>query len=283
MTHTTQKTRLAFKAWAVAFAVFGTIGASQAAQFVPARDGDSTMVKISIKDDTRIKVEGSKILDVVGDFFDKEKNPQGRLTLDKDSEDGEIYVQPTSFGLEPTPGAKPGEKGPLRPVKITLKTTRGKYSLLLMPDDIPGDTIIVEPKGLAINFAKGSKASVQPAPATSVPEQIQTDKSSSHIRKLKAFVLAMVSRQQPGNMEVVPAGEEVGLWKEAKFVLVEKWVGEDWVGDRYNLTNVSTSPLVMDEREFYRQGVVGVSIRLHDLQPGESTEVYIVRQRLQGE
>lgn len=273
MNNVNNKARLLSKACALAIALFGAMGA-QAAQFVPARDGDSTIVKISIKDDTRIKVEGAKIVDVIGDVYDQEKNPRGRISVDKDADDGEIYVLPTSaaFEVKPTP-----------PIKVTLKTAKGKYSLLLNPVDIPGDTVIVEPKGPAINQARGARQPTQVAP-TPVPEVLSApQKGSSHIRKLKAFVLAMVSKQEVPDMEVMPVGEEVALWKEAKFIHEDKWMGDEWVGDRYTLTNVSGTELVMDEREFYRKGVVGVSIRVHELKAGETTEVYIIRQRLSGE
>lgn len=273
MNNVNYKARLLSGACALAIALFGSMSV-QAAQFVPARDGDSTIVKISIKDDTRIKVDGTKILDVIGDVYDADKNPRGRIQVDKDPEDGEIYVLPTSAAFEKTPP---------QPIKVTLKTAKGKFSLLLNPVDMPGDTVIVEPKGPAINQAKGARQPAQVEP-TPVPEVLAApQKGASHIRKLKAFVLAMLSKQEVPDMEVLPVGEEVTLWKESKFVLEDKWMGDEWVGDRYTLRNVSGAELVMDEREFYRQGVVGVSIRVHELKPGEATEVYIIRQRLSGE
>lgn len=273
MNNVNKKTRLFSGACALALALLGA-SSVQAAQFVAARDGDSTIVKISIKDHTRIKVEGSKIVDVIGDVYDEGKNPRGRISVDKDAEDGEIYVLPTSAAFEVKP---------IQPILITLKTAKGKYSLLLSLVDVPGDTVIVEPKGPAINQAKGARQPSQVAP-TLVPEVLSApQKGSSHIRKLKAFVLAMVSKQEIPDMDVTPVGEEVGLWNEAKFIHEDKWMGDEWVGDRYTLTNVSSADLVMDEREFYRKGVVGVSIRVHELKPGEATEVFIIRQRLSGE
>jgi conjugal transfer pilus assembly protein TraK len=273
MKNVNYQARLSSRVCALATALFGAMGA-QAAQFVPARDGDSTMVKISIKDDTRIKVVGAKIIDVTGDVYHEEKNPRGRIIVEKDPDDGEINVLPTSVALE---------KNPPQQIKVTLKTAKGKYTLLLNPVDMPGDTVIVEPKGPAINQAKGARQPTQVVP-TSVPEVLAApQRGAGHIRKLKAFVLAMVSKQDVPDLDVLPVGEEVALWKEAKFVHEDKWMGDEWVGDRYTLINVSGAELVMDEREFYRAGVVGVSIRMHELKAGESTEVYIIRQRLSGE
>lgn len=270
--------------WRAALCLIGAAFSisSGAAVFVDARDGDTTPVRISIKDDTRIKVLGTKIVDLIGDVYDEEKNPGGALIVDRD-DDGEVFVQPRRN----TEGDEFRGKGPLelRPVKVTLKTTRGKYSLLLQPIDIPGDTLIVQPKGAAKNVSK------QPQAASVVTTDIQVAtpgpaapaKNSSHYRKLKAMMLAMVENVQPANVEIQQVGEKVSLWKEAEFILLDKWLADDWVGERYRLKNISGDRLVMEEKEFFRDGVVGITVRAHDLKANENTDVFVVRLRNDGE
>lgn len=271
--------------WRAALCLIGTViaASANAAVFVTARDGDTTPVKISIKDDTRIKVQGTKIVDLIGDVYDEEKNPAGALIVDRD-DDGEVFVQPRrNTEMEDARGHGPLE---LRPIKVTLKTTRGKYSLLLQPIDIPGDTLIVEPKGAARNPGKGQPVAVQGEKAEfqlATPGAAAPAKNSSHYRKLKAMMLAMVENIQPANVEIQQVGEKVSLWKEAEFVLIDKWLADEWVGERYRLKNVSGDKLVMEEKEFFRDGVVGITVRAHELKANENTDVFVVRLRNDGE
>jgi conjugal transfer pilus assembly protein TraK len=53
------------------------------------------------------------------------------------------------------------------------------------------------------------------------------------------------------------------------------------IGEKYLLTNISNEPMVLAEQEFDREqgDVVGVSIESHNLRPGESTNVFVLRQR----
>ena len=55
--------------------------------------------------------------------------------------------------------------------------------------------------------------------------------------------------------------------------------GQGLAGEKYLLTNVSKEPLVLSEEEFDRKrgDVVAVSIETHNLAPGESTNVFVIR------
>ena len=70
------------------------------------------------------------------------------------------------------------------------------------------------------------------------------------------------------------------LWTEARFSLVRLFEGRGLVGERYLLTNVSDQNMVLAEQEFDREngGVLAVSIENHNLRPGETTTVYVIRQ-----
>jgi len=67
-------------------------------------------------------------------------------------------------------------------------------------------------------------------------------------------VLALDSETE-GDLDARRANEIVPLWKEAMFVLV-KVVEGPLKGEKYLLTNTSDKPMVIDERELYRRGVV---------------------------
>lgn len=249
------------------------LGMSQgavAAQFIDARDGDTAIGKLSIKDQTRVKLEKGRITDVIGDVYSKDKNPAGRIVVIPDEEDGEIYIRPTDAGT--------------RPIKIDLRTDRGKFSLLLQPVDIPGDTLILRSRGVAL--APGSPALIQASDMTQTSSGTGTQnttapiaRSSSHVRAVKAMTLAMAGEEVPADVEVRPANQTVVLWRESRFVLTSTYVSRELVGETYELSNVSASDMVIDEREFYRDGVQSVSVKYHQLAPGAKTAVWIVRSR----
>ena len=254
-----------------AAAAVALVGAATAAEFVDARDGDTALAKMSVKDQTRIKLEKGRIIDVIGDVYSREKNPAGRIVVIPDEEDGEIYVRPVD--------ASP------RPVKVDLRTDRGKFSLLLQPVDIPGDTVIVRPRGPAIS--KGAAAGalqVSDGGLSANPPYSQTrgaplPRSANHVRALKSMTLAMASTEVPADVEVRQVNQFVTLWREARFVQLATYLSRDLVGESYELTNVSAGDMVIDERELYRDGVQSVSVQVHQLRPGSKTAVWIVRAR----
>jgi conjugal transfer pilus assembly protein TraK len=244
---------------------------ADAAQFVPVLDGDTAVVNLSIKDHTRIKLEGGRIIGITGDVFDAEKNPEGRIAVEKDTDDGELYVKPIS---------QPMAVIPLRPVKIDIKTSKGKFGLLLTPIDVPADTIILQAKG---------KARPAMQRGASLPEMLRADeptqgtepiaKSGTYLKSIKGFMLAMATNTVPPEVDVQQVGQVVKLWREARLVMRDQWSAQSWIGQRYKLTNVSAAAMVLDERELYSDGVIAVSIKKHQLEVNEATDVLVLRQR----
>jgi len=72
----------------------------------------------------------------------------------------------------------------------------------------------------------------------------------------------------------------VPLWLEARLSLIRRYEGRGLVGEKYLLQNISPTLMVLAEQEFDREGaqVMGVSIENHNLQPGETTNVFVIRQ-----
>ena len=253
------------------FAVTSTC--ASAAQFIDARDGDTAIAKMSMKDQTRIKLERGRITDVIGDVYSKDKNPTGRIVVIPDEEDGEIYIRPVDAGT--------------RPVKIDLRTDRGKFSLLLQPVDIPGDTLILRSRGLASPPGSAATQTSEFLPVA-IPPAAQTagapiPRNAGHVRALKALTLAMAGAEVPADIEVRAASQLVTLWRESRFVLVATFLSRELVGETYELTNVSQDEMVIDERELYREGVQSVSVKYHQLAAGSRTPVWIVRSRVVGD
>ena len=73
-----------------------------------------------------------------------------------------------------------------------------------------------------------------------------------------------------------PKSELVPLWKGVKFELVRTLDLRGLRGEAYKLTNTSDKQVVMDEREFYRDGVQAVSVEKLVLEAGDSTAVFVL-------
>ena len=137
----------------------------------------------------------------------------GRIVLVKDDQDGEVYVRPVTQALLGD-GAAPVLPGsPQVPVKLDIKSDRGTFALLLQPMDVPGDTLILRPAG--------------PPPIKPNAEAAARYKGAAHVRAIKALTLAMANPYLAS--EVPPqwlpgGGEELVLWKEARFVLKARHV-----------------------------------------------------------
>jgi len=242
-------------------------GTALAAQTLDVRDGDTALARISLRDQTRIRVDRGRITDVLGDIYDPSTNPNGRVAMMRDEADGEVYVKPMPAPVGPAGAAESVPAPAASPVKLDVKTDRGTFALLLQPSDVVGDTLVLRPLG-----------------SVSVRPEAQQRRAAAHERGVKALTLAMANPDLDTSFKatsVAGGGQEVALWREAKFVLREVRHAAGLVGQTYELTNVSGKRMVVDERELYREGVLAVAIKRLALAPGETTPVWIVRQESQ--
>jgi conjugal transfer pilus assembly protein TraK len=101
------------------------------------------------------------------------------------------------------------------------------------------------------------------------------------VRALKQMLTAMASDRVGVDVRVEEVNRPVQLWAESRFTLLRVYEGRDLIGEKYLLTNISTEPMVLAEQEFDREqgDVIGVSIESHNLRPGESTNVFVLRKR----
>lgn len=241
-----------------------------ALQVVEASDGVSVEAVLSVKEPTRIRIDGASITNVFGNIYSSNcgsqaaagvtnpsgapatpsVNPTGEVVLECDADRGEIYVRPVG--------------GIGKPVNLFVSSQHATYTLVLRRSDTPADTIVIRDK------------SPRKAQQPSSPDARQT----SHVRSIKAMLVAMSSDRVPSDIRVEEVNRPIQLWAEARFSLVRLFEGRGLIGERYLLTNVSDQPMVLAEQEFDREtgGVLGVSIETHNLRPGESTTVYVIRQ-----
>lgn len=164
---------------------------------------------------------------------------EGKFTVMADTDTGTAYLKPTTD--DPV-------------LSIFVADDAGKtWKLLLSVVDAPAETIVI--KGRAGSAARRGKDEVRN-------------------RAIKRVILALNSTDGDG-LDVHKVNEVVPLWDEAMFVRVAAAEGE-LRGEKYLLTNTSDKPMIIDERELYRRGVVAVSVERPELGPGETTAVYVV-------
>jgi conjugal transfer pilus assembly protein TraK len=107
--------------------------------------------------------------------------------------------------------------------------------------------------------------------------------SANHVRAMKAMLVAMASDRLPADIRVDEVGQPVQLWAEAKFSLMRRYEGRSLVGEKYLLQNLGNAVMVLAEQEFDRPDskpggqVLGVAVENHNLRPGESTNVFVIR------
>ncbi len=180
-------------------------------------------------------------------------NPAGEIVLECDVDKGEIYVRPVG--------------GPGKPVNLFVSTQHATYTLLLRRSDTPADTIVIRDKTVRLSRVEPGGASA-------------ATRTSQHVRSLKGMLVAMSSERAPADIRVEEVNRPIQLWQEAKFALVRQYEGRGLIGERYLLTNVSSQDMVLAEQEFDRErgNVLAISIENHNLRPGESTTVYVIRQ-----
>lgn len=257
--------------WVVALSLAGPV---YALQLIEAKDGVSVEAIVSIKEPTRIRIDGAPITDVFGNIYSSNCpsnpsaaavatgsplptpvgpaiNPSGELVLECDRDKGEVYIRPVGTSI--------------KPVNLFISSAQATYTLLLRRSDTPADTIVIRDPS-----ARSVKADA-PGPAGS---------SASHIRAMKAMLVAMASDRVPNDVRVEEVNRPIPLWLEARFSLMRRYAGRGLLGEKYLLQNTSQALMVLAEQEFDREGdqVLGVAIENHNLQPGETTNVFVIRQ-----
>ena len=222
-----------------------------ATQIIDNADRGHVQVNISASEQNRLAVEGRRIVTVV-------PSQKGVLSTANDELLGALYF--TLASDSPNHGT----------VTLFVSDDRGTtYKLILVPRPIPGEEVILRPP---------ADVSARPSLATTAD-----GRAVSYQRRIKDLVLVMADPTLQDALEVVPVNKDVPLWTEGRLVLVAKYLDGDMVGEKYRLTNVSPTDMLLVEQELYRHGVLAVSIEHHTLTPGDATDIYIVRARKDNE
>lgn len=202
-------------------------------------DGDSTLTAvISRTEPTLIRIEGQPIRRIFGS--------RGEFTVDADESTGEAYIRPTTEQ---------------KTISVFVSDHSGNtIKLLLAIENAPSETIVL----------KGVKAK---AKASSAGQLI--GRETPRVQAIKRMIVALESPDALG-LDAQAKNEIIPLWSEARFILRKVVDSTSVKGYKYALTNLTKQPMVIDEREFYRRGVLAVTVDRPTLLAGETTSVLVV-------
>lgn len=229
-------------------------------------------VAVSATDLTRIAIQGSRIATT-------KQLAGSSATVEPDQLTGQAFVT-----LDKRKAAR----------LFVISTSGRTHTLQLTPTDDPVSCIVIrEPaatpmpgavpmQALMGSQGLGSAGTGAQSSGSGLPTlgAVSSAAGGSDARGTVQTLIGQMARSERGwDSEVVRANREVPLWAESRFVLVEQYKGRGYIGEHYRLTNVSGKTMRLAEQEFYKQGVVAVSIELHELASGDSTEVFVVTTR----
>lgn len=220
-----------------AIALLSASFAANAAQILTANGDNTLSAVISRQEPTLIRIEGQPIRQIFG--------AKEEFTLQADKDTGEAYIRPTT------------EK---QAISVFVSDHSGNtIKLMLAITNAPSETIVIT--GVKPRVDKGAN----PIAGRDVP----------HVQAIKRVVVALDSKDALG-LDAQQVNQIIPLWNEARFVLRRKVDAGSLIGHKYTLTNLTAQPMVIDEREFYRRGVLGVSVERPTLPAGQTTNVYVV-------
>lgn len=221
-----------------------------ATQVVENADRGHVQVNISVNETNRLAIDGRRIANVVPSI-------KGVLAGQKDESLGAYYF--TLASDSPNQGT----------VTVFVSDEKGvTYKLILVPRPVAGEEIIIRPPN------EKAASSSRAAP---------DGRTVSYQRRIKDLMLVMADDELKDSVETIAVNKDVPLWKEGRLILVAKYMDGEVVGEKYRLTNVSASEMLLVEQELYRRGVRAVAVEHHTLMQGDGTDIYIVRERKDNE
>jgi conjugal transfer pilus assembly protein TraK len=218
---------------------------AQALQVVDAVPGQNAFARISAKEITALRIQNGQIRSVFA--------TDGELTITKDEETSQMFIRPVVLD---------------KPINLRVISRAGKtYNLVLQAVDIPQEDIeIREP------------AEARPSPYGDNPRTT----TSLLYKSVRSLITGMALEKPPAHMTFKPARKEFRFWDLTRLELIGLYNERDLVGEKYTLSNQGKDLIRLVEQEFYREGVVAVSIEDHELTPGQTTFVYVVREQGNG-
>lgn len=187
-------------------------------------DNETTAAEVSSLDVTRIVVEGDRIKSL--------KGVKGAYTRENDDKSGEVYLQPSGLYQN-------------QAFTILIETEKGRhFTLLLTPVAVPGGTLLLVPKGVGREAA------------------YHFERSSDYHTTISHLIRAMATDTIPEGYSVSEVNDKTiyHLGNSLTLHLITIYHGLHFQGEIYELTNLKSCAISLDERQFFKRGVSAVSL-----------------------
>ena len=221
---------------------------AQGFQPIDVGPGLSPEIKISRKDFSRIAVFEGRISTI--------KFKKGELDINPDQATGSAFIMPNVQG----------------PISAFVLTQSGQaHHVNFVPSDITARTVLLREPQL-------DKTKAKAGPNDPKPVSARIERASSFDVAVKRMVGAMARNEKLSDLTHQEVNQEFQLWQGSRFWLLSRYEGTTLAGEHYRIQNTSVIPMRIDEREFYKPGVLAVSVEIQQLASQESTDIFIVRE-----
>lgn len=151
------------------------------------------------------------------------------------------------------------DKSTTKPHEVFFSTPYGTYLLMLTPKKIPAETIVVQ-----INRAK-------------IEEAKEWELEHDYIQRLKELMKALYAGTPPSGYSLNNNKIDASRWEGIEETIVLTMAGAGLVGEVRELVNHSKKTVRIVEQEFYREGVLAVTLIGHEIKAGEKSQAFIIR------
>jgi len=214
---------------------------AHALQVVDGLPGQNVNVNISSREITVIRIQQGRIASLFA--------TDGELSVTKDEDTGQLFVRPLILD---------------KPINIRVISQTGQtYNMILKAIDIPQEDVEIREPG-----------HIRPSPYS-----VSTRTTASILYKgIQALVSGMATDRPPSYATQQASNRTLKFWDDTRLALIAIFTASDMIGEKYTLSNFSKEVIRLEEQEFYKKGVLAVSIENHELVPGQTTFVYVVRE-----
>lgn len=206
---------------------------------------------ISDHDVSRIAISGARITQI--------KLANNQLKIDKDEENGQIFVYPRKENHQVITTTKIGN--------LTAKTVTGSmisvfiiddqgssYNLRLRMQSVPSETILIKPMLAAKN-------------------NTSTDFTTQLVSMTEVMYL---DRKNEDGYMVIAENTPLKLWKEVNFELYKTYSDDQFKGSVFILQNISDKTINLAEKQFWKPNTVSVAIENPVLVPNQITKIFVI-------
>lgn len=211
-------------------------------QTIEANQNESYVARISVREVTRIAFEHGRIRSFVAN--------DGEMQIEKNTETGQLFVRPMQTMNRAT--------------SIFLTDEQGRtYTLLLVPSDIPSDTILIKDQSISV------KKTIKKEP-----------KSSSLEQEIRSMVIALMKSSPLNTYEpVLEEGASLMMPEGLSGRVKNSYADGSISGIQLEIKNATKKNLLLQEKDFYDLGILAIVLGSKVLSSGQVTSLIVIRER----